>query len=287
MGRAWLSAETKDLSMKILAINGSYRGERGQTQRWIELLFKGAREAGAECESIALSALRMYHCLGCNTCQRTARITKSADSNPDPCPEYELACVYKDKDDVEMVFQKMRAADLIIYASPVYVFNISTLLKTLLDRIYGCSYVEGLRVTGSGLMFHHVDAALVSKPFVPLIVCDNLEDDTPRTLVTYFEVFARFMDAPMVGKLVRNGGVLMDQSGESQLPKILQVRAAYEQAGRELATAGRVSRASQRQANQEIVPVPLFRILKRIRWVPFKKKFVERANSMRSDTLSK
>ncbi len=40
---------------------------------------------------------------------------------------------------------------------------------------------------------------------------------------------------------------------------------AHEQAGRELATLGRIRPFTQRRANQEIVSVPFFRILKRFR----------------------
>lgn len=98
----------------------------------------------------------------------------------------------------------------------------------------------------------------------------------------------------MVGKLVRNGDALVGpgddpawSGSESWLGQILQVRLAYEQAGRELATTGRIRRATQKRANQEIVPVPLFHVFKRIRWAPFKRKFIERANSMRSNLTAK
>jgi len=53
---------------------------------------------------------------------------------------------------------------------------------------------------------------------------------------------------------------------------------AYEQARRELATEEHIRRSTERRANQEIVPVPLFGILKRLR--PFKRMMVERAREM-------
>ncbi len=265
--------------MKILAINSSYRGEGGQTQHLIDRLFAGARQAGAQCESIALAKLKINRCLGCDRCQKNARALPG-----DPA-EYELKCVYAAKDDVQAVFERMAAADLIVYATPVYVFNISVLLKMLFDRLYGISYATGLRATESGLMFHHVDRRVIAKPFVPLIVCDNLEDDTPRTLLCYFEVFARFMDAPMVGKLVRNGGALSgygdDPAAVQRLPALAKVYAAYHQAGRELALQGKLSPRTQKQANQEIVPVPFFWLLKRLRLRAIKEKFVERAGALR------
>jgi hypothetical protein len=138
-----------------------------------------------------------------------------------------------------------------------------------------------LRATNSGLMFHHIDHAICSKPFVTLVCCDNLENETPKNVLAYFRTFARFMDAPQVGELVRNGGLMFghgrDPARETKFPKIRQVYAAYEQAGRELAIDGCIRKVTQRKANQEIIPVPFFSLIKCIPFKSFKEKFVERA----------
>ena len=41
--------------MKLLAINGSHRGDKGHTRHLLDLLFQGASEAGAECEIVTLA----------------------------------------------------------------------------------------------------------------------------------------------------------------------------------------------------------------------------------------
>lgn len=257
--------------MKILALNGSHSGTKGYTHFLIERAFAGARAAGAECEEIVLARYKLNRCLSCHECQGADRY---------------LQCVYTDKDEVRTIFQQMRDADLIIYATPVYVFGMSSLLKTLLERFYGISDCSRLCVTASGLMFHHVDATVCSKPFVVLVCCDNQEGETPRNVITYFRTFARFMDAPQVGTLVRNASLLAGhgQTPESIqcFPKLTDVYAAFEQAGRELATIGRIRSATQRRANQDIVPVPLFSWLKRLPLKPLKRKFVEEAQKMLS-----
>jgi hypothetical protein len=92
------------------------------------------------------------------------------------------------------------------------------------------------------------------------------------------------MDAPQVGMLVRNGGRLSgygrDPEREKRFPKILKAYAAYEQAGRELAKEGQIRRITQSQANQEIIPAPLFGLLKRLPFRPLKNKFIEEARKM-------
>ncbi len=178
--------------------------------------------------------------------------------------------------------RQMAEADIVVYATPIYVFGISGLVKMFLERFYSRGDSSDLMVSKSGLMFHHVDHTTCSKPFVALFCCDNLEDETPRNALNYFRTFSRFLDAPQVGALVRNGGRLsghgQDSEREKLVPKILNVYGAYEQAGRELATEGRIRRSTERRANQEIVPVPLFGILKRQK--VFKRIMVERAREM-------
>ncbi len=253
--------------MKILAINASYRGKKGHTYFLAKKLLEGASAAGAECEIVTLARLKINHCLACSRCHT---------------PEHYLECVYEGKDDVAEVFRKMALADIIVYATPIYVFGISGLLKIFLERFYGTSDVRDMKLSKSGLIFHHINREICSKPFVTLVCCDSVENEMPKNALSYFKTFSKFQDAPQVGVLVRNGGELsghgQDPEREKGVPKIFEVYAAYEQAGHELATEGRIRRATQRRANQEIVPTPIFGILKRIK--PLKGKLVERARQM-------
>ena len=107
--------------MKIVALNASHRGDKGLTRFFIDKIFRGATAAGAECEVITLAKLKINRCLSCYQCQRGER---------------HLVCAYDDKDDVRMIFDKMAGADILIFATPVYLMNMTGLLKTLLDRTY-------------------------------------------------------------------------------------------------------------------------------------------------------
>jgi FMN-dependent NADH-azoreductase len=261
--------EEKGKRMKILAINASHRGDAGHTGFLIDKLFQGATKAGADCELITLTKFKINRCLACEKCHT---------------PEQHLRCVYDDKDSVRTIFNQMAAADLIIYATPVYVFGMSGLLKTFIDRMNATGDTLDLRMSQSGLMFHHIDRAICSKPFVTLVCCDNIESETPKNVLAYFRTFSKFMDAPQVGILVRNGGRLLghghDPKRAKQFPKINEIYAAYEQAGRELAIEGHIRRATERRANQEIIPVPMFGIFKRLPFKSFKRKFIEQAQKM-------
>ncbi|HMK47971.1 MAG TPA: flavodoxin family protein [Methanocella sp.] len=250
--------------MKIVAINGSHRGERGFTQFLLEKLAVGAYEAGAEVEIVVLARHQINQCTGCQICHTDGSY---------------LECVYGDGDDVKSIFDRMRKADILIFATPVYLFGISSLLKRFLERINSTGDSDRLRVSKSGLVFHHIDRELCSKPFALLVTCDNLEDETPRSVISYFTAYSRFMDAPIVGTLIRKNGVLVGHGKSSELeqkyPRIQGVYEAYMQAGRELATSGRISGKTMWRANRHILDVPLLGLLLKLK--PIKGKMIERA----------
>lgn len=103
--------------MKVLAINGSPRGENSCTTKILHPLLSGMATVGAQTEIIYLCKLKINHCLGCFHCW-----TKTPGK-----------CVYKD--DMTALLQKYIEADILIYATPLYVFNVSGLMKNFIDRL--------------------------------------------------------------------------------------------------------------------------------------------------------
>lgn len=102
--------------MNILAINGSPHGGLGNTDLILQPLLKGMESAGAKMETIYLNKLNIKHCIGCFNCWF---------KTPGKCIH---------NDDMEPLLEKKRNADLIIYATPLYVFSTTGLMKDFLDR---------------------------------------------------------------------------------------------------------------------------------------------------------
>ncbi len=254
--------------MKILAINSSYRGDNGHTRFLIDKLFKGAMEFGAECEVVTLSKIKINICKACDICQTE---------------KHYLKCVFEDKDDVKIIFNKMANADIIVFATPVYLFGISSLMKVFLDRMHSKGDKNDLKISKNGLIFHQMNKSICSKPFITLICCDNVEDETPKNVLSYFKTYSKFMDAPQIGTLIRNAGSLTghgkEPDKEKKFPRIYDVYNAYEQAGRELVEYGKINGKTQRKANQEIIPLSFFKFIKKIKTL--KKQFIERAQEMK------
>lgn len=242
--------------MEILAINGSHRGRRGCTQLLIDKLAEGAASAGGGWETVVLSEKQVRPCLSCDVCGKPATMGR---------------CVYEEKDDVKGIFDRMRGADIVVYASPVYVFGVTGLMKVFMDRFNGTGVAEGLTITDSGLIFHHVDRQVLGKPIAILTLCANVEEETVKNNVSYFRTFAKYLDVPVVCTLVRKMAPALMEEGN---PRRLAVLDAYVQAGRELATRGRVSRKTEAKANRPMLPIPFFNFLIKFRF--FKRGAIER-----------
>ena len=105
--------------MKILMIVGS-RNPAGQTARAGDAMLEGCRKAGAEAEQAFLPALAIERCRQCDEtgwglCRKEGR------------------CVIED--DFAQVAEKIREADAVIFATPVYFSDLSESMRALCDRL--------------------------------------------------------------------------------------------------------------------------------------------------------
>jgi len=237
-----------------------------------QALEQGVREAGGVWDEVTLADLSIERCRACNHCQRSGS----------------LRCVFDGRDDTPSIFARMAQADLLVYASPVYVFGISSLLKCLLERFYSRAPVAGGLITESGLFFHPTDRTLVAKPFVSILACDNMEDLTVRNGRDFFRIFSRFMDAPQVGHLERRSAAAwctaLDSGDAGSRDAAAAVLAAYRQAGVDLVSRGRIAPQTRRRAQAPFVQVPL--LVRVARHLPFLRAFLSRKIRHREGVMS-
>ena len=102
------------MSKKILILSTSPR-KNSNSDALAEEFAKGAREAGHTVEKISLIGKDIQFCRGCLACQKTMR------------------CVIRDDAD-QIVQEKMLHADVLVFATPIYYYEMSGQMKTLLDR---------------------------------------------------------------------------------------------------------------------------------------------------------
>jgi multimeric flavodoxin WrbA len=104
--------------MRILILSGS-RNREGKTARAINAICKGIQDARGESEVIFLPELKLERCRQCDP-----------DGNG-PCTRKGYCVI---KDDFAAIAEKVRAADVLVCANPVYFGDLTESLRAFLDR---------------------------------------------------------------------------------------------------------------------------------------------------------
>ena len=99
---------------KILVISTSLRAN-SNSDVLAERLIAGARDAGHDVEHVSLKGKELNFCIGCLACQKT------------------MKCVLKD--DAVRIAEKVKYADTLVFVTPIYYYEMSGQMKTLLDRL--------------------------------------------------------------------------------------------------------------------------------------------------------
>ena len=99
---------------KVLVITTSLRA-KSNSDRLAEELIRGAKDAGHEVEQISLKGKDIRFCIGCLSCQKTQK------------------CVLKD--DAVPIAERVKEAETLVFATPIYYYGMSGQMKTLLDRL--------------------------------------------------------------------------------------------------------------------------------------------------------
>ena len=99
---------------KIVIISTSLR-PGSNSHALAERFTEGAKAAGNEVELISLRGKEIRFCIGCLSCQKTG------------------ACIFKD--DVPAIMDSVLEADVVCWATPIYYYEMSGQMKTLIDRM--------------------------------------------------------------------------------------------------------------------------------------------------------
>ncbi|MBL8967932.1 MAG: flavodoxin family protein [Spirochaetaceae bacterium] len=157
---------------KILSLNASPR-KRGNTDLLSQAVLKAAREQGAVTETLYLIDQKIGLCTQCEGCH-------AAEPN---------RCVLVD--DFAEIVEKLKAADVIVIATPIWWSGVHASLKLLLDRCY--SLLSGnwdkFQLQGKGLV---------------VIACQTQADENlyVRPLVKEFEVYQDWLKLTVIDSLV-------------------------------------------------------------------------------------
>ncbi|MDD5081919.1 MAG: flavodoxin family protein [Dehalococcoidales bacterium] len=153
---------------KVLVVMGSPR-KNGNSVILAKSVAKGATAAGGEVESFYLHQMNIKPCDACDACQG----------------ENSQGCIIND--DMQILYPKLRQADALVIASPVYWFTVAAQTKLFLDRIYALEGSSGNVLQGKriGIVLTYGDS-------------DPFNSGAVNALRTFQDAF-NYIGAPIVG----------------------------------------------------------------------------------------
>ena len=184
---------------QILVVVGGGR-PNGNTAQLVDAFIRGAEEAGHSVEKVSLLKTEVKGCLGCNACR------------------YGKPCVQKDG--FNELAPKIKEADLIVFASPLYFWTISSKLKAFIERFYCIAEEDPKPPYGRYERYPVKDSALLM----------TSADDffwTFEQAVSYYQfAVVNYIGFHDRGMLLAGG--CGDTNGQPQIDKTGQLQKAYE-----------------------------------------------------------
>ena len=111
------------MSKNVLILSSSPR-KGGNSDILCDQFKKGAEEIGSQVEKIRLAEMKIDYCSACYACKKLRHCVK--------------------QDDMKQIISKMRSADVIVLATPVYFYTMCAQMKTMIDRTLGGAQKAGL-----------------------------------------------------------------------------------------------------------------------------------------------
>lgn len=167
--------------MKILGILGSPR-KNGNTARLLRRIQEALPE-DYEMEMLWLGDYNIHGCIGCSNCQRDTE---------------HFTCVQQD--DGNLLLQKIRDADAVLYGTPLYGHNYSGQLKIFLDRHTPLfKFVDG---SDKAVNEMEILSIIEHKPVGLLVSCQGPKEYNTELIQMLFDKFCESSLARCMGKYI-------------------------------------------------------------------------------------
>jgi len=230
--------------MKVFAINSSPRGEgQSKTELMLNSLLEGMRDAGADVEVVALREKKIKNCIGCFTCW-----TKSPG-----------LCIHKD-DMTNGLLEKWQQSDIAVYATPLYNYTMTALLKTFLERTLP-SVLPFFEIH-EGRMFHPLRGP---RPAMVVLSVSGMPDESHfSALSAHVRYLCSSPGGRLLAEIYRPAAEVMTRPFLKR--RMDDVLDATKQAGRELIQSMEVSPGTLARITQPLLDPETFASMVNLVW---------------------
>jgi multimeric flavodoxin WrbA len=202
--------------------------EKGNTALVLEPFLDGLKEAGAFIELFYAKRLRVKPCLGEFHCW---------NEEPGVCIQ---------KDDMDMLYPKLRQADILVLATPVYI-PLPGEMQNLVNRL--CPLIEPLLVWRDGRTRAKFFDDVKIRKIVLVSTSGWWETGNFSTVLRIAQEIAEDASVEFAGAILRPHAYLM--TGKTEKAK--RVKEALNKAGYELVKKGRISKELLEVISQPLV----------------------------------
>ena len=207
--------------IKVVAINGSPRMDKGNTAMILTPFIQGMIDAGCDVELFYTRRLKVKPCT-CN--EMFCWYIK-----PGEC------CI---KDDMQLLYPKLREADIFILATPVYI-PLPGDIQIIINRL--CPLIEPLLETREGRTRARFHDNVKIRKIVLVSTGGWWEKENFGTVVRIVEEFAEVASVKFAGAVLRPHAFLMKKKGEFTKDG-KNVLSAVKRAGYEIIKEGRMNK---------------------------------------------
>jgi multimeric flavodoxin WrbA len=225
--------------MKVLAINASPHRDKGNTALILNPFLDGMKERGAGVDVLYTRTMDIKPCLGCLKCW-----TKTPG-----------VCVLKD--DMEPVLPMIKAADVLVFATPLYWDGVSGPMKMFMDRMtpMGQPFIE----IRDGRDRHPVSEGYGHGKVVVVSTCGYFGVENFDSMIHHYRAATINLEREFAGALLRpNAQSLQPMMMMGMGDSFKDVFEAAKQAGVELARDGKMSEATLAVISRDIMDIETF-----------------------------
>lgn len=183
----------------ILIIQGGGR-PKGNTAQLVGSFVRGAEDAGHQIEVVSLLKHEVKGCLGCNACR------------------YGKPCVQKDS--FNDLVPKIKQANLLVFASPLYFWTVSSRIKAFIERFYCIAEEDPNPPLGRYERYPVKDCALL------MTAADNFFWTFEQAVSYYQFALVNYIGFHNKGMLLAGG--CGDTNGKPQIDKTDHLEKAYQ-----------------------------------------------------------